>query len=158
MQKRQGRQHQKPKYRQGRQQGDLQEVKDDTPHWTGAEGQVLSVLHGPEMPGIVMVHMALVREGWRQGGDAKQDIPGRAEKAHTLPRHVRDFVNEYTTSEQSECGDREADEISRREYRTGQIQRHGTIRDRQGEEKIRPVDPSAVYEEVLHDSPRLCDG
>src|SRR3984885_2471997 len=122
MQKRQGRQHQKPKNRQGREQGDLQEVKDDTSHWAGPEGQVLSVLHGPEVPGIVMIHVALVCEGWHQGGDAKQDIPRRAEKAHTLARHVGDFVNEYPTSEQSECGYREADEASRREYRTGQMQ------------------------------------
>src|ERR1700761_1775753 len=111
MQERQGRHHQKPEDGQGRQQGDLHEVDDNTRHRAGREGQVLPVLYGTEVAWIVMIHVALVRKRRRQEGNAKQDVPTRTECTHAFAWKVRDFVDEDATSVEGECGNGKAGEV-----------------------------------------------
>src|SRR5258708_40149168 len=68
MQERKGSQYQKSKYRQCRQQRDLQEVPNDAPYRTCSQGEILPSLRWAEWPGLGWAQGALdMKEGIRKG-------------------------------------------------------------------------------------------
>src|SRR5579883_3319381 len=102
-----------------------------------------------------MIQVILVRERRRQSGDGEQNVPSHAKCAQALARQVDDLMNEYAAAEQGERGDDEGGDASRRACGTREIQGDGAVGDREGQQKVRPVDQRVVREEILDDLPGL---